>query len=55
MGGGGKCGKQETSWEGGSRADLGPGSGGMTKTKEGQVGTTSHDRIPWGDGAEHVC
>lgn len=46
MGGGGKCGKQETSWEGGSRADLGTGSGGMTKTEEGQVGTTGHNGSP---------
>lgn len=46
MGGGGKCGKQETIWEGGSRADLCTGSGGMTKTEEGQVGTTGHNGSP---------
>lgn len=55
MGGAGQCGKQATSWEAGCRADVGTVRGGVTETKERQVGTTGHIGIPWGDGAEHVC
>lgn len=45
---GGKRGNQETSGEGGAKADLGAGSGDMTKTKEGEVVTTDPNGIPWG-------